>query len=59
MAKSNHIGSIRKNNYLSNYPLLLASLDLYAEKYIEGNMLEKLKMLTDKRTVKWTVMQVR
>ena len=37
----------------------MASLDHYADQYIQSSELEKAKMLTDKHRVKWTVMQVR
>jgi hypothetical protein len=40
-------------------PRLLASLDPQADLYIQSNEIDKIKMLTNTRTVKWTVMKVR
>ena len=59
MAQSNPEGSIRHSNFHPMCPRLLASLDPQADLYIQSNEIDKIKMLTNTRTVKWTVMQVR
>ena len=59
MAQTNPEGSIRHSNYHSGCPRLLASLDPYADLYIQSDEVEKFKMLTDTRTLEWTVKQVR
>ena len=59
MAETNPEGSIRHSNYHPVCPRLLASLDPQADLYIQSNEIDKIKMLTNTRTVKWTVMKVR
>ena len=59
MAETNPEGSISHSNYHPVCPRLLASLDPQADLYIQSNEIEKIIMLTNTRTVMWTVMQVR
>ena len=59
MSKFNPEGSIRFSNLQIINTVILASFDLYADEYIHSSELEKVKMLTEKSSVKWIVMQVR
>lgn len=59
MAQRNPEESIRSNNFHPASPQLLASLDPYADQYIQSKEVDKVKMLTSAESVKWTVMKVR
>jgi hypothetical protein len=59
MAQRNPEESIRSNNFHLASPQLLASLDPYADQYIQSKAIDKVKMLTSAESVKWTVMKVR
>jgi hypothetical protein len=59
MAQRNPEESIRSNNFHLASPQLLASLDPYADQYIQSKEVDKAKMLTSAESVKWTVMKVR